>query len=128
MCVKIWVLRTSRTTPNGAAPCASAHCTASSTVSTPAQFGNSHSPASRPVSGRRRMAQVSPQRSRNTVRASTRFSAFGSFTGKCSARPAACAAQTPRIGQRAQSGFFGVQTQAPSSISACVNIPQFPAG
>ena len=74
------------------------------------------------------MAYDSPQRSRKTVRASTRFSAFGSFTGKRSTAPESCARQSACTGQSAQAGLFGVQTHAPSSMSACVNMPQCPAG
>ena len=46
----------------------------------------------------------------------TGLGAFGFFTGKSVARPAACAAQNPLIGHSAHWGCVRVQTRFPKSI------------
>ena len=90
--------------------------------------GNCHRPDNSPLSPRLERATLSPQIKKNTVRFWCRFARLGNLTGKSVWLPEVLAAHTSPKGQTEHFGDFGVQTQAPNSISACVKVPQAPAG
>ncbi|MNI30683.1 hypothetical protein D3C73_845370 [compost metagenome] len=86
------------------------------------QCGSSHMRARSPLTGRCRMSTRPACSPRPSTRAASRSSGRGGFalvlTGSEVSQPASLAAQCSITGHGRQRGDFGVQTSAPSSISA----------